>query len=1113
MSPVALDELRDAIDRVAGLEACDLVLRALRRGERTACGGLWGSSQSLFLAALLPQLPESTLIVVSTDTEAELLGQDLATLGLPNELLPARESSGRGLLATADHDSIRARLQLAQRLAGPREHAPRLLLASIRSLLQPLPDAREIERSLLHLQVGQTLPLDELVTRLVSSGYTRMPLVEKPGELSLRGDILDVYPFASELPLRVELYGEEVEALRTFEPSDQRSVESHKHIAFSLARDSGDVEDGDGKLVAELYDARACVIEVEPLRIEEQAETLRIRSALHAHALKRHRELLSERARLVLQSLPARPHSFDTRSVQGLAAGGRREHESLRVLASEGLDALLLCRTDAERLRTEEWLGEHGGLPNGARLLVGGLAKGFRWPALRFALVNHRELIGAEIGTRVQVQRPQHRVKALESFFELRSGDLVVHAVHGLALYKGLVTLERNGGAEEHLHLLFDDEVGLYVPASRVDLVQRYVGTGGHGSTLPPLDRIGGTSFRKRKEKVARALQDLAAELLDVQARRETRRRTPWPKDDELIADMLRAFPYVDTADQVIADREISGDLHGKKPMDRLLCGDVGFGKTEMAMRAAFRIVTGGAQVAVLVPTTILAHQHHETFLERFAGFPIEIAALSRNVAAQEVREIARRCAQGELDVLIGTHRILSKDIAFKNLGLLVIDEEQRFGVAHKEHFKQLRATVDVLTLTATPIPRTLHMSLSGVRDISSLSIAPEGRQSVETRLGYCEDDAQVREILLHEKERGGQSFFLHNRVSTIEATVARLRRLVPQCSFVFGHGQMSGRELERVMHAFTRREADVLVATAIIENGIDIPAAGTIVIDRADMFGLAELHQLRGRVGRGSQKSYCWLLVEQSRPLSTVAKERLKALEEMSQLGAGFGISMKDLELRGAGNILGAAQSGHIAAIGYDMYCQLLKQTIESMKRGGAAETPSALRKTIGEEELPGIELELGLKALLPERFVASDDERLRILRRLRALRSPEECVQLATELRDRFGRLPEEAQTLLRQSQLASLLEEVGLTRVSWRQGLYVVQYKDRVGLERWLAEIQPRRGEGRAELRMLRAGLAHLVLPATCKNAVDGLTWLERGLKIDSAALKMAAEASTR
>ncbi|HKX46281.1 MAG TPA: DEAD/DEAH box helicase, partial [Planctomycetota bacterium] len=520
----------------------------------------------------------------------------------------------------------------------------------------------------------------------------------------------------------------------------------------------------------------------------------------------------------------------------------------------------------------------------------------------------------------------------LRSFFELEPGDLVVHAVHGLARYAGLVRMDRAGGEEEHLHLLFEADVSLYVPSSRIDLVQRYVGTGGGP---PKLDKLGGGAFRRRQEKVGRAVLDLAADLLEVQALRETRKRPAWNAPPELVRDLLAAFPYEDTPDQRSVTEELERELTGERPMDRLLCGDVGFGKTEVAMRAVFRVVAGGGQAAVLVPTTVLAEQHLATFRERFAAFPVRVECLTRLEAGSSVKATLEGVESGAVDVLIGTHRILSKDVRFRRLGLVVVDEEQRFGVVHKEKLKTLRSAVDVLTLSATPIPRTLHMSLAGVRDISALSVPPIGRQDVETHLAYREDRALVRDVLLREKHRGGQAFFLHNRVQSIEIVVRELEALVPECRFVFGHGQMGGRELERVMRTFTRGDADVLVSTTIVENGIDIPAAGTILIDEADRFGLAELHQLRGRVGRGQQRAWCYLLVDRSKPLSHVARERLKALEELCHLGAGFQISMKDLELRGAGNLLGPEQSGHIAAVGYDMYCRLLAQTVERLRSG----------------------------------------------------------------------------------------------------------------------------------------------------------------------------------
>jgi transcription-repair coupling factor (superfamily II helicase) len=660
--------------------------------------------------------------------------------------------------------------------------------------------------------------------------------------------------------------------------------------------------------------------------------------------------------------------------------------------------------------------------------------------------------------------------------------------VHGLALYKGLEHLRRGESEEEHLHLLFADDVSLFVPATRIDLVQRYIGSGGGA---PARDKIGGQSFRRRRERVERALFDLAAGLIEVQAQRELNDRPAWPRDAELEKALIDGFPYTDTADQVHADEEIQGDLGRGRPMDRLLCGDVGFGKTELAVRAAFRVAQAGGQVAVLVPTTVLALQHFQVFGQRLAGLPVEIALLSRTVKGAAERETAARIAAGEIDVLIGTHRILSKDVTFKNLGLVIIDEEQRFGVEHKEHFKGLRATVDVLALSATPIPRTLHMSLSGVRDISALSEPPPGRQEIETRLADAEDDELIRGALRREKNRGGKIFFLHNQVHSIEQTARRLAELVPECTFAIGHGQMGARALERVMQAFVEGDVDVLVSTTIVENGLDIPAAGTIFIDQADHFGLSELHQLRGRVGRGEHKAWCYLLVEKHKPIREVARERLKALEEMNQLGAGFAISMKDLEIRGAGNILGPEQSGHIAAVGYDMYCRLLKQTVERMRAGLGPD-----REVTDRTFATGVELELGLKAYLPEGFIPSQDTRLEVLRGLDAIHGEEDGLQAEAMLRDRFGRLPSEARALIESFVLRSLAAQTGLTRVQWRGDSYLIEFRDRVALERAMAGT---------ELRAIRTGQARLMLPADARTPERALAWL-RGL------LKGAAEAST-
>jgi transcription-repair coupling factor (superfamily II helicase) len=570
----------------------------------------------------------------------------------------------------------------------------------------------------------------------------------------------------------------------------------------------------------------------------------------------------------------------------------------------------------------------------------------------------------------------------------------------------------------------------------------------------------------------------------------------------------VASFPYPDTKDQVQAEGEIQRDLASARPMDRLLCGDVGFGKTEVALRAAFRVVSGGGQVALLVPTTVLARQHHETFRERLADFPVEVALLTRNVGGGEARRVLEGTARGQIDVLIGTHRLLSSDVVFKNLGLVIIDEEQRFGVAHKEHFKKLRAEVDLLTLTATPIPRTLHLSLAGARDISALSEPPEGRQAIDTSIGRTDDQSLIRAALLREKSRGGQVFFLHNRVHSIEARTRELQALAPECSYAIGHGQMSGRELERVMEGFTRGEVDVLVATTIVENGIDIPSAGTILIDEAEHYGLSELHQLRGRVGRGAHQAHCYLLIDRTRPLDETARARIKALEELTQLGAGFQISMKDLELRGAGNLLGPEQSGHIAAIGYDMYCRLLRQTVERLGHEPRL-SREELRERLGQEvpaavtaeiEHGAVELELGLSAYLPEDWIPEAATRLEVLRSLNAIEGPAEVEAALAMLRDRFGRVPAEAQALVQQFLLRTQLVALGIARLAYRGETYLIEYGDRVALERAFAGAA-------VELRPLRAGQAHLVIPAGQRRPERALAWIQGLLQGHGGDSKMA------
>ncbi|MEZ6003629.1 MAG: transcription-repair coupling factor [Planctomycetota bacterium] len=1048
----------------------------LEKQCNVSVGNLWGSAQPLVLAALRGRAPlakETVCVVASSDAEAEAFALDLMAFGLESLPLPARDPS--------DPATIAGRLHWARTLSSP--GARPVLVASILALLQPLPPVKSLEAEELTLRLGQELDVEPLLKRLVKLGYERTPLVEKPGEVSLRGDILDLFPFALEHPLRIELFDEEIESLRSFHPESQLSIDRLDAISVCLISDTGSVEEW-GLTPLEFLPKDTRLVLVEPLRVEERGQALAIRSPAYERAWRTYGKQQENHRQLILQTLPGEHLSMDTRSTSGLEVGMEQAPMVLADEASRGARILIPCHSEGDQARLLEMLA--GKLPPGTvETHVGTVSRGFRIPAWQLIVISHHELKGIQ-GTRRRVRKhAEHKVKAIHSFFELKLGDYVVHAVHGLAIYRGLKRMQRGGGEEEHLHLAFADEVSLFVPTSRIDMVQRYVGARHEG--LKP-DKIGGSAFRKRKEKVERGLFDMASDLIEVQAQRAMRTRDAWSGDPDLVASFENTFPYEPTPDQAKATADMAEDLTSPKPMDRMLCGDVGFGKTEMAVRAAFRVVAGGGQVAVLVPTTVLADQHYRTFAERMADFPVRVEVASRYVTGNKAKEVIQATAEGEVDILVGTHRILSKQVRFKNLGLVIIDEEQRFGVAHKEHFKRLRAEVDILTMTATPIPRTMHMSLAGLRDISALSTPPPGRQAIETILGYREDEQAILEALERELARGGQVFFLHNRVQTIHAVAGRLGQLLPGLRLAVGHGQMGATELRAVMKSFARGEADVLVATTIIENGIDIPSAGTILIDEADHFGLAELHQLRGRVGRGDKKSYCYLLVEQNKPLADIARKRLKALEELSHLGAGFGISIKDLELRGAGNILGAQQSGHIAAVGYDMYCRLLRATVERLEAGGGP-VAEGLRP---EELEAGVELSLGLVAYLPDDWIENPETRLEILRELSDCHRGSEVDAVAAELHDRFGRVPGPTETLLEMFRLKTRLDPFHLERVTFQGHALVIQYHDPVLFETMLGRIA---GGSKLDVRRIRSGVAHLVPPRLVDTPDEVLTWLLR------------------
>jgi transcription-repair coupling factor (superfamily II helicase) len=1049
----------------------DEAAAAVGRGGRSRMAGLWGSSAGLIISHWIRRIPHPVLVLAPNEREAMGLKEDLEFfLGQAVPLYP--EAEAPSLMESEKRAILSERLSILTALNE--EAPPSCVVAPVSGLLIPVPCREDLHIAALRVEKGGRLDPAAFKSRLLKSGFRASPMVTSPAEFSIRGDIVDIFPMASEKPVRIELFDEEVESIREIDLETQRSVSRLERLAIPLPKIDAQPT---WTAFEDHLPAAASLVLLEPREIENRltyharAQELEARGESlldrlnQAPALTVLRALSGEEGEQEFKVLPARGQG---RLLQDIAP-------SIAHLMQRSKNLKILCHTEAEATRLAEVLREQGIRPSKAlQIVLGRLQEGFQMEGWDQAYINHHELL---LRLPVRRERKTRRVKAraLESFSELQVGDLVVHLVHGIARFNGITRMEREGGEEDFLMLLFEGETLLYVPASKVHLVEKYIGGGGGE---PKLDKLGGKSFSKRKDRVQEALRDLAADMLELEAAREEEKGYAFPGDDELQVLFDASFPYEDTADQVRAMDEIKNDMEKRKPMDRLLCGDVGFGKTELAIRAAFKAVSGGTQVAVLVPTTILAQQHYETFRTRLADYPVSVEVLSRFKSRPKQKIIIDAAREGRVDILIGTHRILSQDVGFKRLGLLIIDEEQRFGVVHKERLKKLKRTVDVLTMTATPIPRTLHMALVGLRDISNLEIPPEGRMPIYTQVIYKSDEV-IKKAVLAEINRGGQVFFLHNRVETIDHETERVRRLAPSARVAFAHGQMAERDLEKVMMRFIKGKIDVLVCTTIIESGIDLPGVNTILIDRADRFGLADLHQLRGRVGRGHVRARAHLMIPRE-PLPDQALRRLKAVEELSQLGAGFQLALKDLEIRGAGNILGAEQHGHIAAVGYELYCRLLRQTILTMK--GIPQ----------DQAVDDVDLDIRADAFIPPSYIPDEGLRMEILRKLGRRQDRAGLESLEEELEDRFGRIPEPVRHLLDICLLRSGMAHCGIRRASLVSGggHLVMDLFD----ESRYAATRPFKSR---ELRFIEPRKAHIHPPKGARNTRGLIKFLKSRL----------------
>ncbi len=1009
------------LEKALNNEKLQAAAERLAPGGVARIGGVWGSAAPMLAAALGRIKSAPVLLIARHPDDADDLSDDVEVLtGMAAQLMPAWEVDDGGYV---NDEIVGERLRICNLLAqdvSRRDEPADVIVAPVMALLQRVPSPEALAAGRLTLRPGAELSPDELMSRLVDAGYEQVEQVEQQGDFARRGGIVDVFPPGATQAVRVEFFGDTVESVRLFDLDTQRStIEADEYEL--LARRRGGFEDD--ALLADYLPPETIICTIDPEEVSTLAEEMyrRVRDDMEdaGAALVEPSEVfarLGEFAGVEMRTFaPADDDviDFGIRSLQRLSAN---TPEALKELAdlSEAAEVWVFCENAAERKRFAELVdAQQPGLAERARTALGHLHTGFHWPEERLVAVGHHEIFH-----RYAKVRRIRRVRAgrpVESLLDLTEGDYVVHVAHGIARFEGLRRLESEGGSEEFLRLRFADNAVLHVPASRINLVQKYIGSKGK---RPGLSKLGSATWSKQKQRVKEAVKDLAAEMLRIQAVRNAMPGVSYPGDTDWQRRFRQEFIYTETEDQLTASRQIDQDMAEARPMDRLLCGDVGYGKTELAMRAAFKVAESGRQTAVLVPTTVLADQHYRTFTERMADYPFEVEMLSRFRSQRQQNRILKRLAEGKVDVIIGTHRLLSADVNFADLGLVVVDEEQRFGVTHKEHLKRMRTSVDVLTMTATPIPRTMHMALLGLRDISSLSTPPLDRRAIRTRICH-NDDELIRQAVHHELNRGGQVFFVHNRVLDIEPLADRVRSLAPDARVAVAHGQMPERALEKAMLRFIRGEIDVLVCTTIIESGLDIPSANTMIIHNADRFGLAELHQLRGRIGRYKHKAYCYLLLPEDRPVSPVAARRLKAVEEFSDLGAGFQIAMRDLEIRGAGNILGPEQSGHIATVGYEMYCRLLEQSVRELQ--GKPEPPRA-----------ETHVELGVDAYIPRSYVPSDRQRMELYRRLAGCHDAEQVRQLSADLRDAYGPVTEVVQTLLDLAEVRVRAAELGVRSI---------------------------------------------------------------------------------
>ena len=1071
----------------------ELQQAAVRQKKQEACivTGLSSSGKSVFCAALDKQLGScgSMVFLLSSREEIRNYRRELNYF-YPD--LPMQEFYPLNLLqVNVDTQSleVQAGRAAAFRFLQGEERGIVFITAEALQQKQLLPQKGKQQ---LVVQTGMEMDQQELLAKLVDYGYERTTQVDAIGQFSLRGDILDIFPINSNAAVRMEWFDQEVDSLRTFDINNQRSLQTLTEIKIAPI-----LLEENKECTASIFDycASETVIFVdEPARLFEMLAKLDKENRAYADNLWQQEELiqlcaghgcllLSALAHSYLRQLPS--ISIPLRNVAPYNKNLGILTEDLQAWLAEGLTPVIMLSSSIKARGFVETLhnysipavySEEQLLPQKVNLIAGDLDHGFRFWTEKWLLLTENDIFGMQKRKRLH---SKYQGQQLQYFSDIKSGDYVVHKVHGIGRYVGVENMEVSGVHRDYLLLQYAGEDKLYVPVEQVGLLHKYVGSEG---SVPRLSKMGGSDWQRTTSKAAKAITELAEELLRLYAQRQIVPGHAFSADGELQKDFEDKFPFEETEDQLRAIAEIKADMEKPQPMDRLLCGDVGYGKTEVAIRAAFKCILDNMQVAVMVPTTVLAQQHFLTFKERMQQhFGVNVAMLNRFCTAKEQKEILQKLEDGLIDVLIGTHRLLQADVHFPNLGLLIIDEEQRFGVAQKEKIKKWRTGIDVLTLSATPIPRTLHMALVSGRDMSVIETPPEDRLPVETFVAEY-NDAMIKEAIERELRRGGRVYYIHNRVSALEAIATKLRKLVPGINIKIGHGQMNEEMLEDAMISFYEGSCDLLLCTTIVENGLDVPLANTIIIDGAENFGLSQLYQMRGRVGRSSRLAYAYFVYKPQKALSEVAEKRLQAIRDFTELGAGFKIAMRDLEIRGAGNLLGPQQHGHITGIGFAAYCEMLEQTIKRLKDGQASAAPE-----------PEPVLEIPVEAYIPDDYIADPRYKMELYRRLAEMNYPQRD-DLMDEIIDRFGTPPVEVERLWRVACLR------GLCRILKIRGITARPSELRIVF----SEYSPISGEALLHLLKLyngrivfKQGREPQLLYKLTGSRVQPLTWLENNL----------------